>query len=130
MITSLAFVAFVAASTAGLSMMALREHRSALKLRNGLLDSALGLLTDARISIGRDQFPVLMGRLPDHRQIKIELIADTLVFRRLPQLWLKVTLIECAEIERPAIGALARPTGAEFFSLVHDLPQWIEPPQT
>jgi hypothetical protein len=129
MITSLALMAFVAASTAGISMMALREHRNVLKHRNGLLDSAVGLLTDARISIARDQFPVLMGRLPDQRQIKIELIADTLVFRRLPQLWLKVTLNERGEIRRPTIGALARPTGAEFYSLVHDLPQWIEPPE-
>jgi hypothetical protein len=111
-------------------MMALREHRSALKLRNGMLDSALGLLTDAQISIARDQFPILMGRLPDQRQIKIELIADTLVCRRLPQLWLKVTLSERSQVRRPTIGALARPTGAEFYSLVHDLPQWIEPPQT
>src|SRR5262245_4962436 len=129
MITSLAFMAFVAASTAGLSMMALREHRSALKLRNGMLNSAAGLLTDARISIARDQFPVLMGRLGDQRQIRIELVADTLVFRRLPQLWLKITLNERHEVRRPTIGALARPTGAEFYSLVHDLPQWIEPPQ-
>ena len=130
MITGLAFMAFVAASTAGLSMMAVREHRSALKLRHGLLNSAAGLLTDARISIARDQFPVLMGRLADQRQIRIELVADTLVFRRLPQLWLKITLIERREVRRPTIGALARPTGAEFYSLVHDLPQWIEPPQT
>ena len=130
MITSLAFMAFVAASTAGLSMMALREHRNALKLRNGMLDSALGLLEDARISIARDQFPVLMGRLPDQRQIKIELLADTLVCRRLPQLWLKITLSERSEVQRPTIGALARPTGAEFYSLVHDLPEWIDPPQT
>jgi hypothetical protein len=88
-----------------------------------------GLLTDARISIARDQFPVLMGRLADQRQIKIELIADTLVFRRLPQLWLKITLNERSEVRRPTIGALARPTGAEFYSLVHDLPEWIEPPE-
>ena len=128
MITGLAFMAFVATSTVGLSMMAFREHRSALKLRNGLLDSAAGLLADARLSLAPDHFPILEGRLADRRQIRIELIADTLVFRRLPQLWLKITLKEHSEISRPTIGALARPTGAEFYSLVHDLPAWIEPP--
>jgi hypothetical protein len=50
------------------------------------------------------------------------------VFRRLPQLWLKLTLVEHAETERPSIGALSRPTGAEFYSMVHGLPQWLEPP--
>lgn len=58
------------------------------------------------------------------------MIADTLVCRRLPQLWLKLTLAEHEPVARPSIGALSRPTGAEFYSMVHDLPEWLAPPQT
>lgn len=70
------------------------------------------------------------GSLSDGRRIRIELIADTLVCRRLPQLWLKLTLAEERLQKRPSIGALSRPTGAEFYSMVHDLPEWLAPPQT
>jgi hypothetical protein len=130
MAVNIAFLIFVTASLAWLSMRALRDHRSALAERSGLLDSAARLFSDAKVTLGRDAFPVLVGHLPDRRSVKVELIADTLVFRRLPQLWLQVTLSETGIRQRPSIGALARPTGAEFYSIVHDLPQWIEPPQT
>jgi hypothetical protein len=125
-----ALLIFAAAAIAVLSIMALREHRGMLDRRGRLLDSAAGLFAGGKISIAPDGFPVLKGRLADNRQIRIELIADTLVFRRLPQLWLKLTLAEAGERRRPSIGALSRPTGAEFYSMVHDLPEWIAPPQT
>jgi hypothetical protein len=66
------------------------------------------------------------GRLPDRRQITVELLADTLVTRRLPQLWLIVTLREAVERPRPSIGALARPTGAEFYAVTPELPERLE----
>jgi hypothetical protein len=53
-----------------------------------------------------------------------------MVTRRLPQLWLRVTLSESGERNRPTIGALARPTGAEYYSLVHDMVEWMPPPET
>ena len=52
-----------------------------------------------------------------------------MVFRRLPQLWLIVTLSKTDGLQRPVIGALARPTGAEYYSLVHELPEWMMPPE-
>jgi hypothetical protein len=51
-----------------------------------------------------------------------------MVMRRLPQLWLVVTLSETQKRARPSFGALARPTGAEFYSGIDDLPERIEPP--
>ncbi|MHA6644918.1 hypothetical protein [Mesorhizobium sp. A623] len=130
MASSTVFVIFVAVSVAWLSIRALQDHRAALMLRHGLLNSAARLFSDAKITLARDSFPVLAGRLPDRRRVTIELIADTMVFRRLPQLWLKLTLSETAVRRRPSIGALARPTGAEFYSIVHDLPEWMTPPST
>ncbi|MBB6470428.1 hypothetical protein HNQ96_006326 [Aminobacter lissarensis] len=130
MITTLAFSAFVAFSCGWIGMRAVREHRDALAERRGLLDDAAKLLRNARIAFGPDQFPVLVGEISDGRRAKIELIADTMVTRRLPQLWLRVTLSETRECMRPTIGALARPTGAEYYSLVHDMPEWMSPPET
>ncbi|MDX8482346.1 hypothetical protein RFN28_28380 [Mesorhizobium sp. VK24D] len=128
MITTIALSAFIAAVCAWMSKRAISDHRAILAKRRGLLDEAAKLFSDARISFAHDHFPILVSRLEDGRQIRVELLADTMVTRRLPQLWLRVTLSELRECNRPAIGALARPTGAEYYSLVHDLPEWMAPP--
>jgi hypothetical protein len=130
MITTIALSAFIAASCTWMGRRAVSDHRAALARRRAMLDQAASLLANARISFAPDHFPILVGRLNDGRQTKIELIADTMVTRRLPQLWLRVTLSEAGECNRPTIGALARPTGAEYYSLVHDMPEWLTPPET
>lgn len=129
MITTIAFSAFVAASCAWMGVRAAGDHRTALAQRRGMLDDAAGLFAGAGIVHSPDQFPVLTGQR-NGRRAKVELIADTMVTRRLPQLWLRVTVSERAECARPTIGALARPTGAEYYSLVHDMPVWMMPPET
>lgn len=125
---NLAFTGLVVAGFIGLLTKARLDHRDALRLRGGLLNRVRALFADPRIVIGGDAFPILTGRLPDSRLIRIEIIADTLVCRRLPQLWLVLAVNEQYRRRRPAIGALARPTGAEFYSWVHGLPDWIHPP--
>lgn len=101
-----------------------------MALRHRLLDEAAGLLSEAEIAAGPDHFPVATGRIADGRRVKIELIGDSMITRRLPQLWLRVTLYETARGDRPLIGALARPTGGEYYSLVHDMREWMAPPKT
>ncbi len=127
MLTSAAVLAFAAAG-ATLWAKGRREHRAALLRRAGLLGSALDMFTDGEVTLGRDGFPAFSGLLPDARNIGIEMVADTLVTRRLPQLWLKLTIGDPAPRRGFSIGALARPTGAEFYSIVHELPEWIAPP--
>jgi hypothetical protein len=127
-LTGLGFLLFVGAGIAGLAAKARREHHDMLRQRAALLDAAASLFAEARIAIGHDGFPVLTGRLLDGRPIGLEVIADTLVPRRLPQLWFKLTIHEPTARCRPSIGVLARPTGAEFYSLVQELPDWIAPP--
>ena len=129
MITQIVFGVFVAACCLWIGALARREHRAVLSQRRRLLDETAKLFGDARVVVKADQFPMLVARLDRHREVNIELIADTMVFRRLPQLWLIVTLRNTDALQRPVIGALARPTGAEYYSLVHDLPEWMMPPQ-
>lgn len=128
MITTIAFSAFAIASGIWMSVRAVRDHRAAIAERRGLLDNAARHFPGARITHGADHFPILAGRLDDGRQVRVELVPDTLVCRRLPQLWLKLTLLETSPCARPKIGALARPTGAEFYSLVHEMPHLLIPP--
>jgi hypothetical protein len=130
MSTSFALLILSMAACAWLAVMGIREHRDAMACRHRLLDEAAGLLADASISIGPDQFPIVTGRIGDGRQAKIVLIGDSMITRRLPQLWLRVTLYDSATFRRPLIGALARPTGGEYYSLVHDMREWMAPPKT
>lgn len=127
MLTSAALLA-AAAAGAALWTKARREHREALGRRAGLLGPALEMFPSGELAIGGDGFPRLSALLPDGRNVGIEVVADTLVTRRLPQLWLKLTVSEPARRRDFSIGALARPTGAEFYSAVHELPEWIAPP--
>lgn len=130
MTTSFALLILSMAACAWLALMGIREHRDAMACRHRLLDEAGSLLSEAVITIGPDQFPVATGRIADGRQVKIELIGDSMITRRLPQLWLRVTLYHTGTYRRPLIGALARPTGGEYYSLVHDMREWTAPPKT
>jgi hypothetical protein len=121
---------FALLSGAWLIKAAIAGHRSAMLHRRRLLDEAYGLLDEPGITLAPDQFPIVTGRIADGRQVRLELIADTMVTRRLPQLWLKVTLLEREARIHLALGALVRPTGSEYYSLVHGFPEWMEPPET
>lgn len=113
-----------------LGWMAIREHRRAMAGRRCLLEEADSVLHEAKFVLGADHFPNVAGILPDGTRARIELCPDTLVTRRLPQLWLRVTLIEDDRRDLPVIGVLSRPTGSEFYSLVHEMPEWLAPPET
>lgn len=110
--------------------LAIRQHRAGMAERNDLLREAQALLSGSRVTLAADQFPILTGKTEDGRQARLELIADTMVTRRLPQLWLRVTVARPAGTGGPTIGALARPTGSEYYSSVHDMPEWMDPPET
>jgi hypothetical protein len=130
MVTNLLLALVAAIVVTTLAAIVIRDQRRLASQRRGLLDQVSDILDNSRVHLARDGFPMLDGNLSDGRRLHIELIADTLVCRRLPQLWLKLTLAEHSPQNRPSIGALARPTGAEFYSLVHDLPEWLPPPRT
>ncbi len=118
---------FCVLGVAALAALARKELRDDLSRRRTLLDQAAGLLAEAKLSVGGDGYPRLSGRDADGSRISLEVVADSLVPRRLPQLWLKLTLLAPQAAERPSIGVLARPVGTEFYSRVLDLPDTIAP---
>lgn len=109
-----------------LGYLAQRDHRRACSRRASLLDKCTSVLEGARITHGGDGFPRLGGRYHG-LAVDVQLLCDTMTMRRLPQLWLQVTVLE----RRPdlsSFAALVRPSGYEFYSLTGSFDHVIDPP--
>ncbi len=117
---------FCLAGIAVVVARARKELRADLEIRRAMLDDATSLLADPSVTIGTDGYPSLSGTHGGKR-VSMEVVADSLVPRRLPQLWLKLTVLSPQNRPRPSIGALARPFGTEFYSRVLALPDAIQP---
>lgn len=117
---------FCLAGIAVVAARARKELRADLDIRRAMLDDAASLLVDPSVTIGTDGYPSLSGT-HGGKHVSMEVVADSLVPRRLPQLWLKLTLLSPQGRPRPSIGALARPFGTEFYSRVLALPDTIQP---
>lgn len=113
---------------AAIAAVAFREHRHAMGVRRSLLDEAIPLLMDSRMELAADHHPVVSGFAADGRRVTLDLVSDTMVTRRLPQLWLRVTVHNEVRQPWPSVGVLARPTGSEYYSTVHGLAHWLRPP--
>lgn len=113
---------------ASIFALAAREHRLVRARRHFLLDSCANILDGPEVRRGGDGFPSCVG---SHRgrRVHVELIPDTMVLRRLPQVWLSVTLLE-ALIDVPSLAVLVRPAGYEFYSLTNALPYSLDTPAT
>ena len=111
---------------AAVILVSYREHRGMLAARRCLLDGCAGILDRAQLTHGDDGFPRLVGN-HDGRAVRIDLIPDTMTIRRLPQLWLSVSLLDrCPGV--PGLAVLVRPTGNEFYSLNSHFAHRYEPP--
>ncbi|MGQ3214121.1 MAG: hypothetical protein ACT6U0_29200 [Shinella sp.] len=124
------FLILSLAACALLAVLATREHRKTMTRRHRLLDEAAAVLKAPRFGLSADHHPVVSAFLEDGTQVTLDVVTDTMVTRRLPQLWLRVTLQDGVPHLRPAIGVLARPTGSEYYSAVHGLKEWLTPPTT
>ena len=107
--------------------LARKELRNDLRQRSALLDAAAGLLENPSVTVGGDGYPRLQGTCSGGHRVSLEVVPDSLVPRRLPQLWLQLTLLKPEAAPRPSIGVLARPIGTEFYSRVLGLPDMIAP---
>jgi hypothetical protein len=106
--------------------LAAREHRLLRATRRSLLDPCAHVLDGAEIRHGGDGFPSLTG-VRRGRHVHVEMIPDTIVPRRLPQLWLSITLLD-ALAEAPSLAILVRPAGYEFYSLTGRLTYALDAP--
>jgi hypothetical protein len=109
-----ALAALIAAGLLGLGLLR-RRHRAALKAaRRRLFDQVLPLLDSYRVTQHSIAHPVLEGRFRGHR-IRLEPVVDQLTFRKLPSLWLLVTVFGRVPY-RGSFDLLMRAQNTEFWS--------------
>lgn len=123
---SLAFLLMVAALLA-ITLLAMRDARAAAVARNSILDPALGVLDKPELSFDASGFPKIDGLL-EGRAFRVALIPDTLTIRRLPQLWLAVTLKRSLRSVRGSVAILIRPSGSDYYSLTERMDEQLPLP--
>ena len=115
LLSGILFGLFLLTGSGILYAMARRDQQGAALWRAHLMDRIASILPEARVAMRPDGFPALSGRLPDGRRLSMELIADTLVFRRLPQLWLIVTVGGNHGRQRPVDRRAVAPDGGRVL---------------
>lgn len=104
-----------------------RRHRRDVKQgRASVYDDVLGRLENFRITQDDVDYPVLVGTYRG-KQIELRLIADHVGYRKVPSLWLQLSVHAALPIQG-VIDYLARPQNIEFYSPSADLPYSIPIP--
>lgn len=96
-----------------------RDREIVRRQRAVMFNAVMPHLEGPRLEQDEVGFPVLCGRYRGH-ECKIEPIADHVGYRKLPSLWLLVTV----KVRIPYAGIfdfLARPENIEFYSPAHSL---------
>jgi hypothetical protein len=94
--------------------------------RAAYFDDCRALFEDCRIVTHGTDFPVLEGSRGGHR-FRLEPIVDHMTVRKLPSLWLRVSLL--GDLPVPgAVDFLARPQNTEFYSPSASLPHSLRIP--
>ncbi|TAL80931.1 MAG: hypothetical protein EPN75_05830 [Beijerinckiaceae bacterium] len=103
-----------------------RDSKRQRSLRGGLFRDCMDLFPACKVIQDGLQFPVLTGRYKGFN-IKLEPILDDMTIRKLPSLWLKVSLYAPVRFSG-VFDLLVRPRGNEFYSPAFELPVEIKPP--
>ena len=124
-IASLFIAALCAAGIVVLLVMH-RRNRAAMRLkRSALFAQAYDLFDAYRVTQDRLDYPVLTGEYRGCR-FHLDAIVDTLTFRKLPVLWLRVSLLAPLP-GTAAIDILVRSQNVEFYSPANELPHQLRP---
>jgi hypothetical protein len=97
-----------------------RDRARTKAARAAYFDDCRFLFEDCRVVQEGTDFPILEGRHRGHR-FRLEPIVDHMAVRKLPSLWVKVSLIGDLPIPG-AVDFLARPQNTEFYSPSASLP--------
>ena len=109
-----------------ISWMHLRHRERVKKNRASMFEACKHVFGDAEIVQDDVNFPVLTGHYRNY-PVKLTPIADHVGFRKLPSLWLLITI----KAERPSSGIfdfLVRPQNIEFFSPCDQLEHQVSIP--
>ena len=103
----------------------IRDGRTRAAARAAFLDDTQSLFSGGLKKVNADGFPRISGTYRGHG-FDVQLVPDTLNFRKLPSLWLLVSLPEPMPV-RATFDLMMRPRGVEMFSKHASLPVQIEP---
>ena len=92
----------------------LRDQQSLKYAKTHLFDEAITLLEQAQLKQEGADFPQMTGYFLGY-EVKLTLIEDTLAVRKIPPLWLMVSIKGKAEIEG-SFDLIVRPSNQEFYS--------------
>ena len=112
-----------------MAILADRDRRAANAARRSILDSVAGQLDGATLTLDLSGFPKLNGTLHGDA-VRVALIPDTMTIRRLPQLWLEVTLLCDLPLAGSSFAALVRPSGNDYYSLTERFTSQLLPPRS
>lgn len=107
-------------------LLASRRRRVVMARRGALLEGCSRLFSDRLVKVSPLGFPRMAGTA-DGVRWDVQLVSDALGVRKLPALWLLVSL----PAPMPVAGTLhlmLRPTGGEGFSRFRDLPVQVALP--
>lgn len=125
-VSAMALLLFAMAGLVVTATMAVRDHRRAKARRLALFDECRARIETARVQVDAAGFPRMLARHRD-RVLCAELVPDTMTIRRLPQLWLSVSLLSASR-RRPGFAVLNRPSGNDYYSMTSHFPDQLAPP--
>lgn len=120
---------FVFLACVALFIFVQRQRRHYLELvsrRKAYFDRCLSLFDQYSLSQDGIDYPRLVGRIDGH-EIQVAPVIDTLSVRKLPSLWLLVTMAHPLPV-KAVFDMLIRPLGTEGFTNYHLLPTTIPTP--
>ena len=116
----------VLAALAILTWLYRRDRRQHGHRRAAFFTDCLGLFERYRVTQDDIYFPVLEGSFQGHT-VRLEPIVDHVVFRKIPSLWLKITLVAPTRY-RGVFDPLMRLQGSEFYSPFSELAHRVARP--
>ncbi len=116
----------LAALGAWLTVRLIRESRLRAETRASFFNAVKTLFDEGETRIQPTGFPRMTGRR-DGLAFDLQAVPDTLTFRKLPALWVLVTLPEPLPLEA-TLDLMARPSGHEPFTKFAELPQSLPTP--
>ena len=105
------------------------QYRDVLRRRDErarYVADILPLLDDPKLTTSAADFPTVTGRYHGH-EVRIEPHTDTIAVRKLPSLWLLVTVREALPF-KATLGVMMRPRNVEYWSPFDRLEQDLERP--
>ena len=109
-----------------LALRLIRETRARAASRAGYFDAVKTLFENGETQLQPTGFPRMTGRRKG-LAFDLQAVPDTLTFRKLPALWVLVTLPEPLPLDA-TLDLMARPSGNEPFTRFSDLPQSLPTP--